>query len=225
MNEKTVDNLHFGASILVIIAVGCLIALGTCGCAGTKMANSANSYELTQQGKALDKLGQYVDKTNPDIVSWFNAAWFRLERMRRLQTARNENEGMANVPPSDDLLPVAIMKLKQQGATLGTILGLTNAVGGTVFGSYWKEILGALALAGIGAWKGYQANKNKKLAVANTKAIEAYGVEHPEASKDLKDLQRRYLAKTSGHDRLIQKAAAAARGDYSFATPSDVTSG
>jgi len=215
MKEKTAEDITFG---VVMVAIAITI-MSLCGCAGTKYANTSNTHELNQQGEAINGLKQHIDQENKEAVGFFNQIFWRWQRMSRLQGARNNAEGTANVPASDDLLPVAIMKLYEQGATIGNIFGVLDAVGGTVFGSYWKEILALITMVTGVAIQEYRVKKNKDVAVANTQAIEAYGSQNPEADGALKNYQRYYLAKNAGTDKLIQNAAASVRADMSVNVP------
>lgn len=204
-----------------------LAMLLTCGCAGTRYANSANSHEIDKANTAYAGLRDDIASVLGENVSFddtnFKEIGNRIERMARLQEARNQNEGMANVPPSDDLLPIAIEKLNAQGANWRTIYGIANAAGSSIFGGYWREMLAALAAVGITAVSEYKRRKAKGLAIANTQAIEAYGIESPADADRLKDLQRYYLAKNSGHDALVQAAVAIVRANAAETQDAETT--
>lgn len=184
-------------SILIALAI-LLVCLLASGCAGTKYANASNTHELSQQQAAIQR------------QDWTETAR-RNERMQQLQQCRNETEGMVNVPPSDDLLPIAKEKLRAQASWRNLIWG----AGSTLLGDHWGKLIALLVAVGTIGMEEYYRRRNKKLAVANTKAIEAFAGHNPEAGDQLKTYQRYYTAKDGPNDRLVQAAAAAARAEIS----------
>lgn len=121
-----------------------------CGCAGTKMANTANTGLLGEQRKAIQ------ENDMPAIVDTHN-------EMCELQEGRNQTEGAANVPYSRDTVAIAKEKLRSQARLLGMFGGAIGAVGGAFFGDHWGKILALITLVtGIGAEEYMRRGKKKE---------------------------------------------------------------
>ena len=94
-------------------------------------------------------------------------------------------------------------------AAFGAVTGYLGINGTTIGGG--ATILAILTTLGVFVKKYLDT---KKLAVANTKAIESYSQLHPAGGDTLKDFQRYHLTAGLPQNKLVQTAAAEARADY-----------
>lgn len=144
--KRRIAALITDSTFIILLAFGLIFLLGQCGCAGTKLANLANTHELTEQKKAI-------------VAQNWQEVLRRNLRMMSLQNIRNQTEGIADRTPSDDILPIAIEALKSQASLLGMITGGVGAFLGGGVTAWWKEILASILTAGAGAFALYERKK------------------------------------------------------------------
>jgi len=132
----------------------------------------------------------------------------RIDRLKELQECRNNTEGMAtDVPMNDDALIIAKTRLKTQRAYLRMAWGVADAVGGGIFGNYWKEIIAGLVTMGV-TYVGAKKVKTYKQAAKNSAlGIDAIGEQFPEAALYAKDTVRRAECVGTPLDKIVHDRA------------------